>query len=270
MSITIIVPARNEEENIFDSIKSLLDQSIKPQKIIIVLDRCTDNTENIVRELEKNNTEIITIVKDFTKYETFMKGFLVAEAINFALKHEKLSTDYLMIVNADTIFSNGYIKESLEIFEDDKRCGMVGYAHFSNVLGTGYLIRKNIFEELGNRMMECAAEDTHLQFSVLNLGYSIKKISNEKLTLLRERGEKSLGGQIKYEFGKGYAAYTLGFSFGYEIMRTGYWIGKGHLSSIGIIFGYIYAAFKKVKKLEIAGTHIVKEWQRKRKEEAFK
>ncbi len=76
MSVTVIIPTRNEEKNIFDSVNSLLNQSIIPSKIIVVLDRCTDNTEKIVNELMKNNKGIVKIVKDSTKYEkTFMKAF---------------------------------------------------------------------------------------------------------------------------------------------------------------------------------------------------
>jgi len=54
VSITVIIPARNEQENISDSINSLLDQTVKPSKIIIVLDRCTDDSEKIVDDLIKN------------------------------------------------------------------------------------------------------------------------------------------------------------------------------------------------------------------------
>ena len=66
MSITVIIPARNEQENISDSINSLLDQTVKPSKIIIVLDRCTDDSEKIVDDLIKNNKEIIKVVKNLT------------------------------------------------------------------------------------------------------------------------------------------------------------------------------------------------------------
>ncbi len=138
MSITVIIPARNEQENIADSINSLLDQTVKPSKIIIVLDRCIDDSEKIVDDLIKNNKEIIKVVKNSTKYKkTFMKAFLIAESINAGLENAKPFPDFVMIVNADSVFSRGYIKEALKILDEDKKCGMVGYAHYSNISGSG-------------------------------------------------------------------------------------------------------------------------------------
>ena len=270
MSVAVIIPARNEEKNILDSVNSLLNQTIKPLKIIVVLDRCTDNTEKIVNELMKNNKEIIKIVKDSTKYEkTFMKAFLIAESINLGLENAKPFVKFIMIVNADSVFSQDYIKESLKILDEDEKCGMVGYAHFSNISGSGYIIRSDILKKIGNQIKECAAEDTYLQFSVLELGYSIKKIKDSSMTLLRDRGEGSIMGRIKYEFGKGFASYTLGYSFGYEMTRSAYWVCKGKFSSFAIIFGFLYAYTKKIEKLKIANSDVVKKWQKERYNSIF-
>ncbi len=42
-----IVPAHNEEENIGSAIESLFSQSIRPHKVIVVADNCSDRTEQI-------------------------------------------------------------------------------------------------------------------------------------------------------------------------------------------------------------------------------
>jgi len=270
MSVTVIIPARNEEKNISDSVNSLLNQTTKPPKIIIVLDRCTDNTEKVVNELMKNNKEIVKIVKDSTEYKkTFMKAFLIAESINVGLENAKPFPEFIMIVNADSVFSRDYIKESLKILDEDEKCGIVGYAHYSNISGSGYTIRSNILKKIGNQIKECAAEDTYLQFLVLELGYSIKKIKDSSMTLLRDRGEGSVSDRIKYAFSKGYASYTLGYSLGYEIMRSAYWICKGKFSSFAIIVGFFYAYTKKTKKLDIANSGVIKKWQRERYDSIF-
>jgi len=265
VSITVIIPARNEQENISDSINSLLDQTVKPSKIIIVLDRCTDDSEKIVDDLIKNNKEIIKVVKNSTKYKkTFMKAFLIAESINAGLENAKPFPEFIMIVNADSVFSRDYIKEALKILDEDKKCGIVGYAHYANISGSGYVVRSDILKKIGSQIKECAAEDTYLQFSVLGLGYSIKKIKDSSMTLLRERGGGSIMDRVKYAFSKGYASYTLGYSLGYEIMRSGYWILKGNFSSIALIFGFIYAYVKRAEKLDIVDSDTVKRWQKDR------
>ncbi len=91
------------------------------------------------------------------------------------------------------------------------------------------------------------------------------------VTLLRERGGSSFSERIKYSFSKGYASYTLGYSFSYELARSTYWMLKGNFSSFAIILGFTYALLKKVEKLDIASTDIVKQWQKKRMDsELFK
>jgi len=270
VSITIIIPTRNEEKNIFDSVNSILNQTKKPSKIIIVLDRCTDNTEKIVNELMKNNQEIVKIVKKSTKYEkTFMKAFLIAESINLGLENVNPKTEFIMIANADSVYSENYISESLKILEEDNQCGMVGYAHYSNISGSGYIIRNEILKKIGNQIVECAAEDTYLQFLTLDLGYSIRKIKDSSMTLLRDRGEGSLADRIKYAFSKGYASYTLGNSFGFVMARSLFWVIKGKFSSFAIIFGFLYAFTKKIKKLDIANSDVVKNWQKGRYNSIF-
>jgi len=270
MSITIIIPTRNEEKNIFESVNSILKQSKKPSKIIIVLDRCTDNTEKIVNDLIKNNQEIVKIVKNSTKYKkTFMKAFLIAESINLGLEKANPMTEFIMIANADSVYSENYINESLKILKEDKNCGMVGYAHYSNISGSGYVIRNEILKKIGNQIVECAAEDTYLQFLILDLGYSIRKIKDSSMILLRDRGEGSFAERIKYAFSKGYASYTLGNSLGFVIARSFFWIVKGKFSSIAIIFGFLYAFIKKIKKLDIANSEVVKNWQKGRYNSIF-
>ncbi|MDN5338814.1 MAG: 4,4-diaponeurosporenoate glycosyltransferase [Thermotogaceae bacterium] len=57
-SLSVIIPARNEEFNISKILNLLLQQTIHLDEIIIVNDNSTDNTETIVREYIKSNKNI--------------------------------------------------------------------------------------------------------------------------------------------------------------------------------------------------------------------
>jgi len=265
VSITVIIPAHNEEKTITETLESLVNQKIKPNQIVMVLDRCTDKTEKIVDELSQTHNVIMKIVKKTTKYEqTFMKAFVIAETINVALKHLNNLSDFIMIANGDSLYSKNYIEEALKILNEDKNCGLVGFSDHFAISGSGYIFRTKLLEKLGNKLVECAAEDTYLQFAILNQGFSIKPLSNVTIDFLRERGKGKIIDRLKYSFTKGFASYTLGYSFGFEVLRTLYWIIKGKFTSITIIFGFIYAALGRTKKLDIAYTDIPKKWQKKR------
>jgi glycosyltransferase involved in cell wall biosynthesis len=264
LSIDVIIPSRNEEKCIKQCIESLLSQSSLPNRIIVVLDRCTDRTEEIVDLMILQHSIIKKIKKNFTKHpKTFMKGFLIAESINEGLKNNLPLSDFVMIANADSVFSENYIKEALVMFQEQK-CGLVGYADNYNISGSGYIIRNEILSKLGNSIQECASEDTYLQFFTMDIGYNIKKLKDSSIDFLRDRGDPSFDGKLKYHFMKGYSAYTLGFSFLYETGKIGYWILKGRFFSIMIIVGFIYAYLKKVEKLDIATSDVIKEWQKGR------
>lgn len=270
MSITVIIPARNEGNYIAKTLESLLSQSVKPSHIIVVLDRCSDNTEQIVDEFAQRADKITKVVKSNTKYSrTFMKGYLVAEAINVGLEYAKPFSDYVMIANADSVYSSGYIEEAIGIMREHPDCAIVGYSHYSNISGSGYVLRSSFLYKLGNHIKECAAEDTYIQLAAMSYGYTIRSIKQSQLTLLRDRGEGALFDRLKYAFSKGYSSYTLGYSLYYEIARTFYWISKGKLSHVAIFFGFAYAMITQAKKLDIATTTAAKDWQKNRIKSTF-
>lgn len=270
MSITAIIPARNEEAHIAGCLDSLLNQTAKISQIIVVLDRCTDGTADQVDLVARRYDKITKVVKSSTIYsKTFMKGFFVAEAVNQGLEHAKPFSDFIMICNADSTYSPGYVEEALQIMRENPECGIVGYPHYSNISGSGYVMRASLLYRLGNRITECAAEDTYLQLAALQLGYAIKPIISAKVVLLRERGQGGTLEKLRYAFAKGYSSYTLGYSFYYELGRSFYWISKGKFSHMAIAFGFLYGILTGAEKLDIASTNIAKEWQKSRVKSVF-
>jgi chlorobactene glucosyltransferase len=57
--VSIIVPARNEEKNIERCLSSLLDQDYPSFEIIAIDDNSTDNTLQIMKKIEENNTNCL-------------------------------------------------------------------------------------------------------------------------------------------------------------------------------------------------------------------
>ncbi|MBS3972827.1 MAG: glycosyltransferase family 2 protein [Erysipelotrichia bacterium] len=55
---TLIMPAFNEEQNIFDSITSVLNQKYQNFELIVVDDGSLDNTSDIVKKLSETSTKI--------------------------------------------------------------------------------------------------------------------------------------------------------------------------------------------------------------------
>lgn len=56
--VSVLIPARNEEKNIANCLKHLLDQDYDNLEILVLDDESDDNTTGIVRSLQKINTHI--------------------------------------------------------------------------------------------------------------------------------------------------------------------------------------------------------------------
>ena len=61
MDLSFVIPCSNEEQHLPSCLDSLLEQTIKPMQIIVVLNGCTDNSEKIGKDFQKrfvdNNIE---------------------------------------------------------------------------------------------------------------------------------------------------------------------------------------------------------------------
>ena len=64
--ISIIIPARNEEENIADCLNSIIDQSYPKHlfEVLVVDDHSTDNTAAIIKTYAAENVKLISL-QDF-------------------------------------------------------------------------------------------------------------------------------------------------------------------------------------------------------------
>lgn len=58
LKISVVIPARNEEDVIERSVRSLLNQTVKPYEIIVVNDGSTDATREIVEKLGKEEGRV--------------------------------------------------------------------------------------------------------------------------------------------------------------------------------------------------------------------
>lgn len=124
MKVYIVIPAHNEEDNIQKTLESLVDQTVKAHKIVVVDDQSTDDTANIVKEFSEQYP-IISLIRTRSSNK-HLPGSKVVNAFNKGL--ESLDEDYDIICkfDADLIFPNNYLEQIIFHFEEDKEVGMAG------------------------------------------------------------------------------------------------------------------------------------------------
>ncbi|MGB9696757.1 MAG: glycosyltransferase [Ignavibacteria bacterium] len=121
--VTVVVAARNEEENIIACIKSLKALDYEPEllQIIIVNDSSTDNTLNLIKSHTHNYSQF-KIIEISETSNTRLKGKL--NALNEALK--VATGEIIMLTDADCVVPPDWVRETVKYYTDN--VGMVcGY-----------------------------------------------------------------------------------------------------------------------------------------------
>lgn len=127
--LTIIVPAYNEAEHVADTVRSLLDQTIQPARVIVVDDCSTDGTAEVAAAA---GAEVMR-----PPANTGSK----AGAQNFALLD--VTTRFTMAIDGDTVLAPDAIERIFPALDDPDvaaACGYVVPRHVSSVWERGRYI----------------------------------------------------------------------------------------------------------------------------------
>lgn len=117
VTVTVLIPAHNEEELVGATIDSLMTQNRKPERVIVIADNCTDRTIEIAQE---RGVEV---------YETINNTEKKAGALNQVLAQllpGMGENDTVMIMDADTTLRQGFIKAAVHHFVQDRGLSAIG------------------------------------------------------------------------------------------------------------------------------------------------
>ena len=117
VTITVLIPAHNEEGCISETLASLKSQSHPPARIIVVADNCTDATVRLAHEAGVDVHE--TVDNDKKK----------AGALNQAIARilpGMGDNDCVMVMDADTTLDPGFLEAAVRRLTDDRALMAVG------------------------------------------------------------------------------------------------------------------------------------------------
>jgi len=140
LKIYIVIPAHNEEEHIGSTLQSLLDQTHRPDKIVVVNDQSRDATPEIVSQFIAEYPFISMI--SLTSTEDHLPGSKVIRAFNEGIKTLDEDFDILCKFDADLIFPENYLEKVISHFNNSPKTGMVG--GFCTIQKNGNWILENL------------------------------------------------------------------------------------------------------------------------------
>lgn len=124
MNIYIIIPCYNEEKYIKKTLASLINQTVKPTKIMVVNDNSTDGSEHIINAFAKADPSIHTIKTQAASKH--LPGSKVIQAFKEGCKALDNNYDIICKFDADLIFPTNYLEEIVKIFKQQPNAGIVG------------------------------------------------------------------------------------------------------------------------------------------------
>jgi len=105
--ISVLIPARNEEDNIGKCLMSLVDQDYRNIEILVLDDNSTDDTSKVIKRISKTHKNI-----KFLKGKTLPKGWTGKNYACHQLFKESKGK-YLFFTDADTIHSKNSVSSAL-------------------------------------------------------------------------------------------------------------------------------------------------------------
>ncbi len=117
VTVTVLIPAHNEEELVGATIDSLMTQSRKPERVIVIADNCTDRTKEIA---QNRGVEVYETVKNTEKKAGALNQVLAQLLPGMG------ENDTVMIMDADTVLRQGFIKTAVQHFVRDRGLSAIG------------------------------------------------------------------------------------------------------------------------------------------------
>ena len=129
VTVTVLIPAYNEEDALRITLPSLLHQTRPPERIIVVADNCTDGTRAVAEEFGVEAFETVA--------NTLKKAGALNQVLEVVLPGQG-NNDLVMVMDADTALDAGFIEAAVERFVGDRALMAVG-GLFSGEEGHGML-----------------------------------------------------------------------------------------------------------------------------------
>jgi glycosyltransferase involved in cell wall biosynthesis len=261
MNYAIIIPAKNEEETLRNTLNSVVNQSLLPVICLIVDDGSDDKTPDIIQEFEAKYSFIKYCFYEGVKQ--YVLGGNVVRVFNYGKEFvDNLNIDYDFIVkmDADLSFDNNFFSELDEKINADE---------WGIVSGTPYLLdgeekvfeysptwhshgqfkvyNKKCLEEIGG-IDKSLGWDCSDNIKAIYAGWKTAAFRDIYYLMYRQVGGKS--NLVKGRINHGIGAYKLGYSILYMFLRSVHDLFKPpvFLGSVYLMYGYLKSIFSSKTK----------------------
>ena len=237
----VIVTCRNSENSIKSTLNSLINQSIKPEFIIVVDDGSTDKTNIVLKDIQVKNKHLYIITNPDLGYNIGRVVNNWNKALGLAKKLNLKSTDYHMIAPDDAEYEEKYCEKIIRYMDSDPSIVIASGNYDTNDYliprGAGRLIRNSFFFSVYSCYPERMGYETIIFYSAIQNNLKYKVIPEARFVHTRALGSN----HHFYEFGA--SMRTLGYHPLFALGRFFKYFcsGKpiGRVGSIYMLYHYL-------------------------------
>lgn len=236
--VSVIVPVHNEEETLNQCLTSVRRQKVF--EIIVVLDRCSDDSPKIAEKHASEDPRVRIVTLDKHKFKTSYR----AETYNVGVS--KAKSEVICLVDADTVLERNYVSSLLPYLRKPviSVCGRLvptskWFLQFRETIGgTGRIFSRQIWKETEG-FQDIEAPDTFFDLETLMRGYEFKVLDTVLMYDLRIYSLRKLTEQAVRR-GKG--RRQIGQSFFFMIGHGLYYLTRtpfGFVELLANVIGYL-------------------------------
>ena len=251
----LVTPARNEAQFIELTIQSVLAQTERPLKWVIVSDGSTDGTEDIVRRYAVEH-EWIALLRMPDREERHFAGKVYAFNAGLAIVKD-LPYEVIVSLDADISFEKDYISFLLDKLSADPMLGLVGtpfletssetydyrLVGIEHVSGACQVFRRECFEAIGGYVpVKGGLIDNIAVITARMKGWKTRAFTDKVCVHHRQMGTAQFG-PIRAKFKIGFKDYAIGNHPVWELFRIAYQMTRKPIVLRGLALGagYLWA-----------------------------
>ena len=255
----LITPAHNEEAFIARTAESVVTQTVRPLKWIVVSDASTDKTAEIIGRYASQHDFIQLLNVERAGGRHFGNK---VRAFNLGLREaQRFASDFIGNLDADISFEPRYFESLLGEFHRDPKLGIAGgMVHPSvgdryqsqevaldSVAGAVQLFRRQCFEQLGGfKPMPSGGEDSAMEISARMHGWKTRTFPELRVMEHRRTGSAAAH-PLRSRMNDGRRMYSLGYSGSFFALRCVYRAFEHPrvLGSLAALFGFVESVIRR-------------------------
>lgn len=258
----LITAAYNEEKYITKTIESVIQQTILPERWVIVSDGSTDRTDDIVKEYASRHDFIRFVRREKKVGRNFSdKVLALREGIQMLTD---VDYSFFCTLDADVSFDKTYFQAILEKFHKNPRLGIAGgiildyindkpfkiIGSLSSVPGAIQFFSRDCYSSTGGyTTSKFGGIDSILEIKAKKQGWEIQSFPELHIHHHRRIGTGDTF-PLKARYRNGIQDYCLGNPFLFEFLKCCYRFQEPPyiIGAVAWFCGYLFSCFRKPER----------------------